>query len=126
MAIDKLLYIHSGRDGILGDTSETDVKALVAALRGKPKVAIHVHGGLVSKQAALDSAAKLAPEYLKAGIQPIFMVWESGFLEAVRNNLHEINREAIFQALVQRLLKYAVGKLNQSDGDKGVAGLALV
>lgn len=125
MALDKSLYIHSGRDGILGDTSEADVQALVAGLKGSGKVAIHVHGGLVSKQDALANAEILAPAYIAAGVRPIFIAWESSLLETVRNNLHEIDKEAIFKALVKRLLQYAVGKLTQVGEAKSVGAIVI-
>lgn len=123
MALDKSLYIHSGRDGVLGDTSEADVQAMVAGLKDSPKVAIHVHGGLVSKQDALANAAILAPAYIAAGVRPIFIAWESSFLETVKNNLHEIDQEALFKALVKRLLQYAIGKLTQIEQAKAVGGV---
>jgi pimeloyl-ACP methyl ester carboxylesterase len=123
MALDKSLYIHSGGDGVLGETSEADVQALVSGLKGSSKVAFHVHGGLVSKKEALANAEILAPAYIAAGIRPIFVAWESGFLETVRNNLQEIDKEAIFKALVKRLLQYAIGKLTQIGEAKAVGGI---
>jgi hypothetical protein len=124
MSLDKGLYIHSGQDGVLGETSEADVQALVDALEDHQKVVIHLHGGLVSKEAALSNAEKLAPAYIEAGIRPVFIAWESSFLETIRNNLHEIDKEALFGALVKRLLQYAVGKLTQvEDAKSGVGGI---
>ncbi|MGF6201729.1 hypothetical protein [Pseudomonas laurylsulfatiphila] len=112
MSLDKRFYIHTGRDGILKDTDEDDVRALVADLKSTDKIVIHLHGGLVSKTAAMDKAERIVPAYLAAGVRPVFMVWESGFLETISNNLEEINKEKIFSVIVKLVLKFAVGKLS--------------
>lgn len=125
MPIDKKFYIHTSKDGILEDTSDDDVRALVADLKGASKVVVHLHGGLVKKSAALDKAERLAPVYEAAGVRPVFMVWESGFFETVTNNLHEIDKEKIFALIVKRILKYAVGKLTNVDGSKASGQLSL-
>ncbi len=125
MAIDKKFYINTGGDGVLADTSEDDVRALVADLKNASKLVIHLHGGLVSKSSALATAERLVPVYQAAGARPVFMVWESGLLETVRNNLREINQEEIFKILVKRVMKYAVGKLTDAVGGKASGQLAL-
>jgi hypothetical protein len=125
MPLDKKFYIHTGKDGILEDMTEADVRAVVADLKNSQKVVIHLHGGLVSKSRALEKAERLAPAYQAAGARPVFMVWESGFLETVPNNLHEINKEKIFTFIVKRVLKHAVGKLTNTDGSKASGQLPL-
>jgi hypothetical protein len=122
---DKKFYIHTGKDGLLEDTSEADVLALVEDLRNSKKIVLHLHGGLVSKDRALEMADRLVPSYLKAGARPIFMVWESGFLETISHNLHEIDKERIFALLVKKILKYAVGKLTDTSGAKATGQLLL-
>jgi len=125
MALDKTFYIHTSRDGILEGTTEDDVRALVADLKNATKVVIHLHGGLVPQAAALQKAERLAPVYQAAGARPVFMVWESGFLETISNNLHEIDKEKIFSLIVKRVLKFAVGKLTATEGSKGTGQLPL-
>lgn len=125
MSLDKKFYIHTGKDGILKDTTDDDVRALVADLKNAPKLVIHLHGGLISKDAALKKAERLIPAYQAVGARPVFMVWESSFLETISNNLHEINREKIFSFIVKRVLKYAVGKLTNVDGSKASGQLPL-
>ncbi|MBI5308999.1 MAG: hypothetical protein HZB37_11905 [Planctomycetes bacterium] len=125
MVIDKKYYINTGGDGVLDDTTEDDVRKLVADLKNASKLVIHLHGGLVSKSSALETAERLLPFYEEAGARPVFMVWESGLLETVRNNLREINKEKIFKILVKQVMKYAVGKLNDLVGGKASGQLAL-
>ena len=125
MPLDKKFYIHTGKDGILEDTTDDDVRALVADLKNASKLLVHLHGGLISKDAALEKAERLVPVYQAAGARPVFMVWESGFLETISNNLHEINNEKIFSFIVKRVLKYAVGKLTNIGGSKASGQLPL-
>jgi hypothetical protein len=125
MLLEKKFYVHTGTDGILEDTSEADVQALVATLANTPKVLVHLHGGLVSKAAAMEKAERLLPAYQAAGAHPVFMVWESGFFETVRNNLSEINKEEIFALLVKLVLKYAVGKLTDIGGARASGQLVM-
>src|SRR2546423_13914116 len=125
MSLDKKLYIHTGKDGILEDTTESDVVALVSELKNAGKAVIHLHGGLISKAAALEKAERLAPAYQAVGARPVFMIWESGFLETISNNLHEIDKEKIFSLIVKRVLKFAVGKLTNIEGSKALGQLPL-
>jgi pimeloyl-ACP methyl ester carboxylesterase len=125
MAIDKKFYIHTGKDGILEDTSDDDVRALVADLKSASKLVLHLHGGLIKKSAALEKVERLTPAYQAAGARPVFMVWESGFLETITNNLNEINKEKIFSIIVRRVLKYGVGKMLNIEGSKASGQLPL-
>ena len=110
MPLDKRYYIHTGYDGALdGDTSADDLRALVDGLPTDRPVALHLHGGLVSKTAALKAAAVLLPEYQKAGVYPVFIVWQTNFLETLTNRLRQVWNESIFDALVKRLLPHVVG-----------------
>src|SRR2546423_10989791 len=106
MPLDKKFYIHTGKDGILEDMTDDDVRALIADLKNAPKMVVHLHGGLISEAAALEKAERLTPAYQAAGARPVFMVWESGFLETISNNLHEINKEKIFSFIVKHVLKH--------------------
>lgn len=125
MPLDKKFYINTGKDGILADTTPADVQSLVDGLPQHPKLLLHFHGGLVSKNGALASAQRLLPQYQAAGAYPVFFAWESNFISAVSHNLHEINKEAIFKALVKMLVKFTVGKLLDLEGGKSTGQLQL-
>jgi hypothetical protein len=116
---DKRYTILTGYDGALdGDTSIDDVRALAAGLAADKPVAIHLHGGLVSKTDALRAAARLLPEYTAAGVHPIFVFWQTCFLETLKNRLKQVWNEGIFDALVKRLLPHVVGALRLPDGPR--------
>ncbi len=107
--VNKCHYIHTGRDGTLGETDETDVRNLVRGLADTPRVVLHIHGGLVNRQQALAKAGELLPFYMESGIYPVFIVWETGMLETIRNNLGEIDREPLYSALLHKLLQWVLG-----------------
>jgi hypothetical protein len=125
MTIDKKFYINTSGDGILADTTENDVLALVESLKNSSKLVIHLHGGLVSKSLALETAERLLPVYQNSGTHPVFMVWESSLLETVKNNLSEIGKEDIFKIIVKQVMKFVVGKLTDSAGGKAGGDLVL-
>jgi hypothetical protein len=71
-------------------------------------IAIHFHGGLVNRMAGLSIAQNLAPLYEGAGAYPIFFVWESGFVETLKNNLNDILRDKVFQELVKKTAEWVL------------------
>jgi len=121
MPLDKRYYVHTGYDGTLdtGDTAEADIVALVNGLAPDRHVVLHLHGGLVSPADAFDTAGRLLPLYLKAGVHPIFVVWESDVLRSVENVLRQVWQEGIFQTLVKHLLRHTVGLLRPAGGLRG-------
>src|SRR5271166_163696 len=119
MALSKLCFINTGR-GADSTTSE-EVDAIVDELARHRRVVLHFHGGLVSKQAGLEGAERLKGAcYDLVPAHPVFFIWESGLLEVVSHNLTEITGEDIFKTLSKWLLKFTVGKLEQTPGEKGV------
>ena len=52
-----------------------------AAERGFSNIAIYDHGGLNSRADGIDRARVLGPWFEANGIMPIFVVWQTGFLE---------------------------------------------
>lgn len=81
---------------------------------------LHFHGGLVKLAAAEDIATRLLPLYRDQGVgYPLFAMWESGLWEVLRNNWQEIVQQDIFPRLVERVLQFVIGKLDQEPGAKG-------
>jgi hypothetical protein len=114
MDIERDHIIHS-RGGMLteGTSSTTDVERIIGRAVGNapPRgIAIHFHGGLVSRTAGLNIAQKLAPPYERAGVYPIVFVWESGFFEALKNNLNDILKHKVFQELVKKASEWVLKK----------------
>ncbi len=55
-------------------------------------VAIYAHGGLTPEAAAADTAARWIPALFEAQVFPVFLMWETGLMETVRNILDELVR----------------------------------
>ena len=112
------LIVHTKGDGVLGDTSPSDVAGIAREIASADRAVIHVHGGLVTKASGLSAASRLDSFYRSASVLPAFFVWESGLWETLRNNAKEIFDEKLFQILLKRLLKHAAGKLLQTPGGR--------
>lgn len=113
------LILSSGR---FSGTSRAQLSDAFDAFVGdaqKNTLVIHFHGGLVSQGNAEEMAERLLPIYRSAGSYPLFVMWQTGLDETLRNNWQEIVRENAFSALVDRVLQFVVGKLDQAPGQKG-------
>lgn len=101
--------VNLGNNGRLSDkgtfrTNETDLQELVttylnSALQewqrpdGAPiDVALYAHGGLTPERAAADTASRWIPALFARGIYPVFLMWETGLLDTVRDILSEIGK----------------------------------
>lgn len=110
--------IETDRDGVLFNMEPPLVRKIAAVAVKSERMVLHFHGGLVDRESGRRGARDLRPIYQDAGAYPIFFVWHSGLLENVKNNLWEIMREDLFDALLHRLLKWAVDKVaGESTGD---------
>lgn len=58
-------------------------------------VAIFAHGGLVSEEAGLDIAMRQLNWWLNNRVYPIFVVWESGPMEIIRDQLSDAIKRLI-------------------------------
>jgi hypothetical protein len=56
----------------------------------KPKIVVYAHGGLNSLAKGLSRTKVLGPCFQDNEIYPIFVCWQSGFLDAVRNILEDV------------------------------------
>ncbi|WP_030573238.1 hypothetical protein [Streptomyces aureocirculatus] len=116
--------IHSGTSGRLASTSTDDVDALVASLKDRPRVVLHFHGGLIDDQLGFATAERLTPVYEEAGAEPVFFVWSSGLLETLMGNLPRIIEESVFQTLLHRVTRYAVGVVLPQPGQRTAGPLS--
>jgi hypothetical protein len=114
--------LQTGTDGQLDGTSVHQLDAFFATQgQTDEPLLVYFHGGLVSHGAGMAAADKVATAW--AGGSTLSVVWRTGPLEVIRNNLHEAVREPLFQDLAVRVLKWAVGKL--ADVAQGKAGPTL-
>lgn len=85
-------------------TQDADITALVTQQMARARmewglsesdvvdVAIYAHGGLVSEGAAAACAARWIPALYANRIFPIFLMWETGGLDTLRNRLEDVLR----------------------------------
>ena len=111
----------TGSDGSLATTpggelsTPEEVESLVNRLSTAKKVVLHIHGGLVSASHALDGAERVLPEYLNAGIFPVFIIWKTGPLETLENMLQSLFPEDLFSIMVRRVSGFVARKMGSSD-----------
>jgi len=115
--------IHTGGDGVLATTATADIDAMADAICGVERAVLHFHGGLVSEDAGFRTAQRLFGTYEAADAYPVFFVWRSGIREIVTGNLGEMAGEELFKRLLRKIVKYTVGKVQQTDGDRAAAVL---
>jgi hypothetical protein len=123
---DHIIYIgHAGRaqrelvsanDGdhavriVIGDKLKNALK------NGVNKIAIYDHGGLNAREDGVKRAQILGPWFVKNGIHPIFVVWQSGFFESA-GDIIRIGAEKL-GVLPERVEGWLVDKLKDAK-DRG-------
>jgi hypothetical protein len=120
--------IHS-RNGQLDDSTTSVAEAQRIATQafenGKVNgVVLHFHGGLVNVTDAMSIVSRLATRYDNAGAYPIFSVWESGIIEAIRNNLKDILQDEVFHELLKKVTEWVLKEGTSSIATRG-AGQAI-
>jgi len=117
----------TGADGAIETGSVDALNAFfeAQATHTEPLV-VWLHGGLVDKAHGLEGAGRLATHFQAHDISALFVVWQTGPLEIIGHNLDEAIREPIFQSLLQKVLSWAVGKLDITGGTRAVSTLAPV
>ncbi|HYU85302.1 MAG TPA: hypothetical protein VEK80_10900 [Kribbellaceae bacterium] len=117
--------IHTRGDGLLATTTADQVRAIAQQAAAEDRVVIHFHGGLVSSDHGFDTARRLTAQYERAGAYPVFFVWSSGLVDVVTGNLREILTEDLCKRLLRWLLRFVVGKLDQTAAQRAARQLTL-
>lgn len=125
-AFSELNYLNIGPHGTLApsgalSTKPEDIDALFAYLaqNNLKKLTIHFHGGLVSESGGLATAKAMTTVYAAAGAHPVTFIWETGFLETVKDNLNTISQTELFKKLLALAIKHAMKALGLSLPGKG-------
>ena len=118
MTLSKLNYVNVGPNSTFeasGDFTSTpeDVDNLLTYLTssGKHHIVIHLHGGLISEKKGMAIAEKIIAPYEAAGAHPVSIVYETGFLETLSDNLTSIRNTKLFTKLLKYVRKYVAKKL---------------
>lgn len=125
-----IIHLTNGQLSPLATTRPEDVAHLVSqalASNAPSGIVVHFHGGLISHNKARSNIERtLYPLYAdRASAYPIFFVWESGFFDAIRNNLEEIRYEDLFQEFVKKVTEWMLKKLPAGIGFKGGSGASI-
>jgi pimeloyl-ACP methyl ester carboxylesterase len=76
---------------------EDGVQRVVTAAKasGLGHVALYAHGGLNDLETGLARARKMGPWFAANGVHPIFLVWQTGFLESAKNVIESFARQLL-------------------------------
>ncbi len=128
---DHYLVSANGRLGESPQSKVTEVARILAlAIEQAPEngLVIHFHGGLVSRDYALEHiTAPLTDRYAQAKAYPLFVVWESGIKEAILNNKKDVLQDPAFRELVKKVSEWVLKKVSITGGVsfKGAGGQAI-
>jgi hypothetical protein len=120
------IVLRAGRFDDENGPGAAGLKALFDSVaRERPeRLVIHFHGGLISREAGEAAATTLAPYYRSARATPMFVIWESGWLEVTRQQLSAIFKEGVFQRILRRVTQLVRGKFDKELGPEGGKGPA--
>jgi hypothetical protein len=129
--ITSLNYCTSAQ-GVFDDTTPSQMSDAMNSYRSvcdSKSLALFFHGGLVDKASGMATAQQLFGPYSFLGTPapqqgitadtwgnayPYFVVWESGLLETLKNNLPQIIGEAIFRRVSDIVGQKALSIINSS------------
>jgi len=103
-------------DLVGGRFSGTNADQLTGAFKkfaqsGARHLYVFFHGGLVSREDALQTANWLMKNYTESGAYPFFFIWNSGLLTAIQELLSPHKEDASFVAAANRLVALTADKI---------------
>lgn len=130
MTIDRLHWVNLSKNGTFRESGQYastpgDVDAIVAHLVEQQisNLTLYFHGGLVSEKSGMETAERLLGTFRdQGGTHPVFVLWESGWFEKIRDNLDQISAEKLFKKLAEVAFRFVVSKIKPpADGARGLA-----
>jgi hypothetical protein len=136
--LDKLYYVNVGPAGTFKpsgnsqfDSTPQDVDKIFENLQQKnrKKIVLYFHGGLVNQNAGMGTAERIT-RYINnnTDAHPISFVWETGFIETIKQNIEIIHSTTFFKKLLEKIIKVAGKKLgidvDTVIGKRGVGNLS--
>jgi hypothetical protein len=90
MAVNILLT----KAGIVKMNGNSDNESVVVSIdkKGTMDIAIYAHGGLTNEDAAAQAARAWVPHLYTNKIFPIFLMWETGAVDTLRNMFQDVTR----------------------------------
>jgi hypothetical protein len=116
IAPDNYIVLRSGKFDLVNGAGAAGITREFGSLKAAPfpSLTIYFHGGLVSLSSGEAQANQLNTAFLSGKSSPLFIIWETGLLEVVGQNLPAIFNEAIFQRILRRVAQFVKGKLDKS------------
>ncbi len=107
-------------------TNASDIDAIFAHVKqsAAERLTLHFHGGLNSAQQGLATARMMQSTY-KDVSYPITFVWETGFIETLRQNLRTVSYGDLFESALRHVIGATARRLGLDSGLRG-AGAVLV
>lgn len=127
--MNKLEYINVGPKGTFepsgdsnNDTTPQDVDAIINYLKQSniSNITFYIHGGLVKESDGMASAKVMGNVIKQANHHPVAIVWETGFIETLKERITTIHHTTIFKKLLKFVIKRAGGRIGVEVGGKGV------
>ena len=119
MNLDHVLDINEGQ--LVSDRAAMAEAFEKARNSGRP-IVIHFHGGLVSRNSALNGAPALQAFYeTKGNAYPIIPVWKTGAWEVVQNIWPQLAAEALFKILVDRVTGFVHAQMKDFVGSRSLS-----
>lgn len=115
--------LHAGlsaaREG--RQSSDEHIDAIFAHLRssGDRRLVVHLHGGLNSEQRARRHAEGMAEVYRRAGAHPVFVVWETGIQDVLRQNLGRVSATRLFQGMLRQVKRVVTRRVSGDEDARG-------
>ena len=63
--------------------------------RGSRRLVVYAHGGLTSREQSMERIRVLGPWFVENGIYPVFITWQTGWLETLRFELDDRVRDLL-------------------------------
>ena len=122
----KLNYINVGPHGTFKPsgnlhTTVADIDAIFTYLQqsNAPKLAVHIHGGLVKEARGEAVAKSMQSVYEAGGAHSLTFIWETGLIEVITRNLTRIDNTKLFQKLVRYVFRQLTKRLGADISGRG-------
>ena len=83
--------------------------------QGGRRIAIYVHGGLNDLSGGIKRAQVMGPWFEKNGIYPLFVVWQSGYVDSIKNIIGDLIGSLISEARGRKTLSLLEGLSDARD-----------
>jgi pimeloyl-ACP methyl ester carboxylesterase len=90
----------------------------------KKKLVVYFHGGLIGEVKGVAAAEKMQKLFAPTASYPLSFVWETSFIDAVKERLQEVEHTSLFKKLLEKVIKVAGSRLGIDNGAKGIGSIS--